>query len=292
MYSMTKTNQESILPHTGGWSLNETIMGTGQATADNLPTRIAQIQYAWRTPDISTADKILQVLDRNAKHAAAISHCKVVKRWVARSRPGLANHALAELVYRNLELAGAPQYSEAAVKLARDIQRNLGLEPMDQPFLEACEKLISPQDAEQELRRDIPAWQKNWTSDDYVEMSWHTPTVRLYVARPMLKVPRQYAGYPDWVSNALGGMRDCIDPTVIAAAKTIAATIVEFLTDDDARKKIRHEFNKRTGGGIGGDKWIPPLLPKNFEAPIDYPWPEYITTVRGEDWLTPNCEDY
>ena len=39
------------------------------------------------------------------------------------------------------------------------------------------------------LREQMPAWQTHWTSDDYVEMSWYAPTVRLYVARPMLAVP-------------------------------------------------------------------------------------------------------
>lgn len=292
MYSMTKTAQESMLPHTGGWSMNEAIMGTGQATADNLPTRIAQIQYAWRTPDIAMADQILQVLDQNADHAAAVSHCKVAKGWVARSRPGLANHALADLTYQNLVLAGPPRYNAQAVSLAREIQQNLGIEPMEKPYLEACEKLIPPQEAEKELRREMPAWQKNWTSDDYVEMSWHAPTVRLYVARPMLKLPERYAGYPDWVANALGGLRDCIDPTITTAAKTIAATIIDLLTDTEAMGKIRDEFIDRTGGGIGGDKWIPPLLPKDFEAPIHYPWPEYFTTLRGEGWMIPDCEDY
>jgi aminobenzoyl-glutamate utilization protein B len=87
-------------------------------------------------------------------------------------------------------------------------------------------------------------------------------------------------------------MRDCIDPTIMTAAKTIAATIIDLLTDTNAMKKIRDEFIDRTGGGIGGDKWIPPLLPEDFEAPVHYPWPEYITTARGEDWLTPYSEDY
>ena len=36
------------------------------------------------------------------------------------------------------------------------------------------------------LRESMPAWQRNWTSDDYVEMTWYAPTVRLYIARPML----------------------------------------------------------------------------------------------------------
>jgi len=52
------------------------------------------------------------------------------------------------------------------------------------------------------------------------------------------------------------------------------------------------EVEEGSGGGSGGDKWIPPLLPKDFKAPVHYPWPEYVATVRGEDWMVPDCEDY
>ena len=204
----------------------------------------------------------------------------------------MANHALADLTYQNLELAGAPNYKAQAVKLAREIKQNLGMDPMEEPYLEACERLISPQEAEKELRKDMPAWQRNWTSDDYVEMTWHAPTVRLYVARPMLKLPDRYPGYPDWVANTLGGIQDCIDPTIMTAAKTIAVTIIDLLADTETMRRIKDEFNERTGGGIGGDKWIPPLLPKDFEAPVHYPWPEYITTARGEDWCVPHNDKF
>ena len=43
----------------------------------------------------------------------------------------------------------------------------------------------------------------------------------------------------------------------------------------------------RTGGGIGGTKWVKPLLPADFAAPIHYRWPEYVTTVRGTEWWIP-----
>ncbi len=74
----------------------------------------------------------------------------------------------------------------------------------------------------------------------------------------------------------MGGMRECIDLTIITAAKTFAATLIDLLTEPTALQKAINEFNERTGGGIGGDKWLPPLLPEGFEAPIDYPWPEYV----------------
>ena len=66
----------------------------------------------------------------------------------------------------------------------REIQKNLGLDPVESPFFEACERLIDPEVAEAELRRVLPPEQLNFTSDDYTEYCWHAPTVRFYVARP------------------------------------------------------------------------------------------------------------
>jgi aminobenzoyl-glutamate utilization protein B len=51
--------------------------------------------------------------------------------------------------------------------------------------------------------------------------------------------------------------------------------------------KAKVEFDERTGGGVGGDKWMAPLLPRDFQPPIDLRWPEYVTTERGEEWWIP-----
>src|SRR4029077_314555 len=165
-----------------------------------------------------------------------------------------------ELTYRNLAAVGPPRYGAAAIALAQEIQRNLGLTPLARPFLPACEELIEPQVAEARLRQQMPAWQTHWTSDDYVEMTWYAPTVRLYVARPTLAVPPGYAGYPAWVSNALGGLGPCIHPTIEVAASTIACTLLELLTRPDALAAARAEFAERTGGA----RFIAPLLPRDF----------------------------
>jgi aminobenzoyl-glutamate utilization protein B len=287
MYSLTKATMESMLAHSGGWSLNEAILTAGQATADNLPAHIAQINYAWRAPEIRMADAILEVLDRNAAHAASVGHCRLVTRWVSRTRPGVPNKALAALTYANLVAVGPPRYGPEAIALARELQRNVGLVPMEQPFLPACEALIEPRAAEAKLREQMPAWQVHWTSDDYVEMSWYAPTVRLYIARPMLALPTGYGGYPAWVANALGGLAPCIDPTIVVAGKTIAATLLDLLTDATARAAARAEFTERTSG----DRFVAPLLPKDFSPPIDYRWPEYVATARGDEWWIPRAAD-
>lgn len=279
MYSASRIMHDAMLPSVGGWSLSDAILSDGQATADNLPARSARIQYSWRTPDIETAEHVLAVLDRNAEHAAATAHCEVETRWIARSRPGITNHAMASVLYSNLKEVGAPEYGPKAIELAQEIQRNLGIDPMDKPFLKETEELIAPEEAEKLLREEMPAWQKNWTSDDYVEMTHYAPTVRFYVARPALQPAPGRGAYPGWVMNALGGMRETIAPTIDVAGRTIAGTTIDLLTKPEILNEAKQEFYERVKGA-GMER----LLPDDFEAPIELPWPDYKGNNDARSW--------
>ena len=290
MYTMTKHTKESMLPFASGWSLNEAILTAGQATADNLAPHLSQLQFMWRVPTLEQAEIISKVLDNNAEAAAKASYCTWKKTWVTKSRPGLTNHVMSELTYENIKIAGAPKWGNEAIKRAQEIQQELDIEPMEKPYVEACERLIDPEEAERLLRENLPPWQKNSTSDDYTEYTWHAPTVRFYIGRPMLKAPAGFA-YPDWALNALGGIRECIDPMVVSASKTIAGTIIDLLTKPEMLAAAKAEFEERTGGGVGGDKWMAPLLPADAKPPINFRWPEYVTTARGEEWWIPANEE-
>jgi len=286
MYTTTKYTKEAMLPHSGWWTLNEFIMTAGQCTSDNLPPRISQIQYAWRVPSLTLAERIFKVLENNAEHVAELTFCKLSTRWVTKTRVGLPNHAMAELTYRNLKLVGPPVYGEAAKKVGREIQKNLGLEPMKEPFTEECQSLKTPQEHEAEMRKMLEPGQLHFGADDYVEYTWHAPAVRLYTAKAILK-PVQGFMYPAWVSNAMTGIRSTIDPMWLVGGKTIGATLVDLLTNASELKKAQDEFKERTGGGVGGSKWVGPLLPRDFDTVVDMRWPEYITTTRGEEWWIP-----
>ncbi|MBM3600738.1 MAG: amidohydrolase [Alphaproteobacteria bacterium] len=287
MYTTTKYTKESMLPHHGSWTLNEAILVGGQATADNLAPNIAQIQYACRAPTLDMMEKVFGILDQNAEQVAKITHCTVTRHWVTKTRPGLPNRALADITYRNLEMVGPPQFPEKAKVFARRIQKNLGMRPMANPFMPEVSRLTTPEKAEAALRASLPPWQKNYTSDDYVEYTWHAPTVRLYVGRAMLRPPKPGYRYPDWPRNALGGYPPAIDPLWETAARCVGATLIDLFTDPEGLKRCRDEFKERTGGGIGGKTWLPPLLPRRFKAPVHFRWPEYVTTVRGEEWWIP-----
>jgi aminobenzoyl-glutamate utilization protein B len=287
MYTTSKYTKEAMLPHTGTWTINEAILAAGQATADNLAPNFAQIQYASRAPTLAMQERIFSILDNNAEHVAAMTNCKLRKGWVTKTRPGLPNHAMAHLCYGNLALVGPPAWGPEARKFGREIQKNLGLKPMTDPLLREMAELSPPEEAEATLRQELPPWQKNYTSDDYTDYTWHCPTVRLMIGRATLRSPKPGYQYPLWVWNALGGFPR---PSIRRSSAPRAPSAPRWSISSTMPKRLeggQKEFRGAHRGGIGGKKWVGPLLPRIFKAPINYRWPEYITTVRGTEWWIP-----
>ncbi|MGR3617851.1 MAG: amidohydrolase, partial [Roseovarius sp.] len=285
MYQTAKALREHVMAPGQSWSMNETILAHGQATADNIPAQMAQIMYFIRISEVEEAEHIIRGLDHFAEAAASLCHCTWRRHWVAKSRPGLPNHALARATYANLEEVGAPPWGAEAADFARAIQSELGLEPMEAPFLPMISELIDPEEAERQLRATLPPSQRHFTSDDYTEYCWHAPTVRLYLGRPALQAPPGYA-YPAWAMNALGGHPPCIDPMTQVAAEVVAMTALDCLGDTGVLEAAQAEFRDRTGGGIGGATWLAPLC--DYAPPLNFRWPEYVTTARGTDWVIPS----
>ena len=287
MYTTTKYTKEAMYPHSGAWTLNEFIMVGGDATSDNLPPRLSQIQYSWRSPSIAVQQQIFSVLAQNAKQVAGMTGCEASIRWVTKTRVGLPNSKMTEVTWRNMQRVGAPKYGDDAKMFARDIQKTLGIAPMDNPFTDDNERLVAPADYEAVQRRVLPPNQLHIGADDYVDYTWHAPTVRMFTMRPALRTPDDGFEYPAWARNALGGLPATIDPGLFMGAKTIAATFLDLIENPADLEAAKAEFRERTGGGVGGGKWVAPLLPRDFIPPVDLRWPEYITTARGEEWWIP-----
>lgn len=289
MYTTTKYTKEAMFPHAGAWTLNETILHGGDATSDNLAPRFAQIQYSWRSPSLALQQRVADVLMANARSAAAACGCVAHLRWITRTRVGLPNRVLTDLAWAKLREVGPPAYDDAALGFARAIQAELGVAPMDDPFTTGNTTLTPPADFEAGLRRFLPAWQQHLSADDYVEYCWHAPTVRLLTARPKLRVPDGGPEYPGWVHNALGGLPAAIDPGMLVAAKTMALTLLDLAAQPALLAAAQAEWRERSGHGT--DRWVPPLLPRDFTPPHDLRWPEYVTTPRGTEWWVPTASD-
>src|SRR5437879_9921676 len=62
----------------------------------------------------------------------------------------------ADLTFQNMELVGPPRFPEEARDFVRQIQSNLGLVAMENPFLDDNERLMPPEEYEARLRRCAP----------------------------------------------------------------------------------------------------------------------------------------
>jgi aminobenzoyl-glutamate utilization protein B len=284
MYTTTKYTKEAIHPRTAGWTITEFITIGGQSTTN--PPLISEIDYAFRAPTLKMQEKTHEFLRRNARLVAETCGCKVTERIVTKTRVGLFNRTMAELLDRNFRLIGPPIYNEKAKEFGRQVQSNLGLEPMVDPFTDDCQRLLTPEEGEDMLRKVLPEWVEHYSSDDYVEYMWHAPSARLYTAKAVLR-PSKGFNYPNWARLAMTGEKSTINPAIFIGGKTIATSLVELLMNPKELKKAQKEFNDCTGGGVGGAKWIAPLLPSNLDPPINMRWPEYIKTERGEEWWIP-----
>ena len=151
------------------------------------------------------------------------------------------------VAYRNMELAGPPQFGEEAQEFGRQILRNLGHTPPERPIMPECSELHDPLEADRALREGLPPWQTHFMSDDYVEYTWHAPTVRLFIGRCMVERPDDAPEHvlPMWVWNAMGGKRECIDPTIFSAARTIGYTVLDLMACPDELARAKAEFAER-----------------------------------------------
>ena len=67
--------------------------------------------------------------------------------------------------------------------------------------------------------------------------------------------------------------------------KTIGCTVIDLLLEKNLLATARQEFVERTGGGVNGSRWQAPLC--DYAAPVNFRWPEYVSTERGHEWWIP-----
>jgi aminobenzoyl-glutamate utilization protein B len=288
MLTATKYTQENMFPRTGLWSLNQVVLGAGNATADNLPARMTQIQYSWRSSRIDIQEQILEVLERTAKHAAGLTNCEVRMRWVTRTRPGLPNLVLSDLVHDQLGEVGPVPFSEDALAFGRALEAELGHQPSKDPFLEGIRRIVTPQEEDARVRATLPPWQDCTGADDFTEYSWQTPTVRFHTAKPLLRVTGGDMNH--WANNAMNGLPAAIDPCWSYASKVIARCAVRLISDPGLLAEAHAEFDDRRAQA--DPRLLAPLLPADFVPPIELPWPEYVETHRGREWTLPTTTDF
>jgi aminobenzoyl-glutamate utilization protein B len=198
----------------------------------NVVPSKASIWYYFR--DI-TYEGIMEMYD-DANHiaegAALMTKTKVSSRVLGSAWPRHFNKVIAEKMYENIQTIGLPEWSEADQQLAKAVQEEVNSNN---------QKGLATELSELGKPRKNPV---SGGSDDIGDISWTIPTVTL-------RFPSNIPGLQGhhW-SNAIAMATPIAHKGATAGAKTVAATVIDFLTQPqllaDAKAYFENVQSKET----------------------------------------------
>jgi len=195
--------------------------------APNVVPNYAKVWYFVRDVDRESVERLYERILKIARGAAMATETTHKVTLLTGVHEYLLNRSLQERLREHMETVGPPAFTDQEQQFGRSLQRFLGIEEA------GFDDEITPLDAEPE-----PPF---GGSTDAAEVSWITPTVGFRMCTTARDVP-----WHSWAVTACQGSDAGIRGGV-AAAKIIALTGVDLLTDAELRKHARAKFVAKTG---------------------------------------------
>jgi aminobenzoyl-glutamate utilization protein B len=193
--------------------------------APNVVPAYAKVWYYVRDSNRKNVEAHYEWLTQIAKAAALATQTTYKITLITGVHEILLNRPLQEAAQANLEYVGAPVFSEEDQTFAKNLQVELGLEPLGYPSeVKPLAEGIQPPEG---------------GSTDVAEVTRLAPGVSLYVATAATNLP-----WHSWATSASHG-RPNASRGASVAAKTLAMTAIDFLLDEDLRKRARAEFDEK-----------------------------------------------
>ena len=179
----------------------------------NVVPPTASVWYYFRELDYQHIMEMFALGDTMARAAAMMTSTTLLpERILGSAWPGHFNRVVAEDMYENIKQVGLPQWSDADQRLAKALQRELGVP--DSGLATMIDSLRPP---------PKPNERTGGGSDDIGDVSWNVPTVTL-------RFPSNIPGLPghNW-ANAISMATPIAHKGATAGAKVMAMTILDFL---------------------------------------------------------------
>ncbi|WP_432167284.1 amidohydrolase [Streptomyces sp. bgisy031] len=225
----------------------------------NVTPEIAEISYYVREGSTARVQVLLDKVIAISEAAAKASQTKVQHRITSACWNQLPNKAAAELLYDNMRQIGPPAFTAEAHQLAKDLQKSLGLPE------------VGMHDKVAELTPPNPVF-LGGGSTDVADISWNVPTVSMGAALAPIG-----GKFHTWSTAACAAAAPG-QAAVIAAAKYLAATAVDLITQPERLKALKDEFKQRTK-----DVEWKTALPDGYEPPMYEP-PAWFLKKTGQKW--------
>ncbi len=232
----------------------------------NVVPAYARSWYYIRAPEREQVEEITKRIMDIAKGAALMTGTKLEVEMIDGLYNVIPNRVLSELIVKNMREIGPPEYSDEDIEFGKEIA-----------------KTIPPEQKREALRKSKrPDWEKlldvlidssvpdPWGegeimhgSTDVADISWQAPTKEFSTAAWVLGTPGH-----SWQVVAQSGM-GIGHKSLIFAAKVMAASAIELMTNEELLKKAWDEFEER----LKGRKYRC-AIPPEIKPPIDA-WSEH-----------------
>jgi aminobenzoyl-glutamate utilization protein B len=202
-------------------------------SAGDVPNVVPEYAKVWMWVRDSKREGVETVFARVkdiAKGAALMAGVETNITVQAGDYELLVNTKGAEALQKNLELLGPIRYSESEIEFAKNIQRVSGVE----------EKGLNGNVNAIKQTKENP----EGGSTDVGDVSWVVPEITLFATT----APANTAWHA-WPVVACGGM-SIGHKGMLYAAKSLALTAFDLFTNENLRKEIRLEFEKRRNNHI------------------------------------------
>ena len=193
--------------------------------APNVVPAYAKVWYYVRDSNRKKVEAHYEWLTQIAEAAALATQTTYKLTLITGVHEILLNRPLQEAAQANLEYIGAPVFSEDDHSFAKKLQETLGIEPLGYPSeVKPLADGIEPPEG---------------GSTDVAEVTRLAPGVGIYVATAGINLP-----WHSWATSASHGRPNAAKGASVAA-KTLAMTAIDFLLDEDLRKRAKAEFDEK-----------------------------------------------
>ncbi len=228
----------------------------------NVVPDYARSWYYVRAPEVDQLERIYARILDIARGAALMSGTQVKEELVDAIYNVIPNRPISERIVENMRTLGIPPLSEEARKFAEEIAKTI------------------PRDVkENQLRKSKrPGWERlldklvddeipdPWGEGEYMlgstdvgDVSWKAPTVEFSTAAWVLGTP-----FHSWQSTAQSGS-PLAHRSLIYAAKVMALTALDLMTNADLLAKAKEDHERRLRG-----RKYKPLIPPDHKPPVDF----------------------
>jgi aminobenzoyl-glutamate utilization protein B len=227
----------------------------------NIVPPYARSWYYVRAPERDQMEFIYNWILDIAKAAATMTRTDVKTEFIEGSYNVIPNKTISELIVKNMREIGLPKYSDEDLKFAQEIAKTITSEmkiaQLKKSKRPGWERLV-----DKLIDNEVPdPWgegEVSHGSTDVADVSWQAPTVEFGTATWVLGTPAH-----SWQAVAQNGV-GVGHRSLIFAAKVLAATAIDLLTNEDALDKATEEHKQR----MGNKKYRSPI-PPDHKPPLD-----------------------